>query len=58
MNKTMRVEINTPLYNQVIKCVEHGREWHLEGVAYNITGATRIDCTDYIRVELKQVATK
>ena len=58
MNKTMRIEIGTALYNKLVQCVDKGGKWALEGKLYNVSSASRIDNTDYIRVVLKEVTIK
>ncbi len=58
MKRTMRIRIGTSLYCRLIEAVESGRTWGLEDKIYNIINASRIDGTDYVRVELEQVVIK
>lgn len=58
MTMTMRVAIGSSLYKKMIQCLEHGGVWTLNGKAYNISGARRIECTDFVRVELTEVVIK
>lgn len=53
--RTMRVEINTHLYRAIISSVENEREFALEGKFYSITGAHRIERTNLMRIEMREV---
>ena len=55
LTRTMRVGINTPLYRAIIGNIEKGLDWALEAKVWRITGANRIECTDFVRFEMEEV---
>jgi hypothetical protein len=52
VNATLRVQIGNSLYRKIIHCVESGGYFRLHDQYYTVTGASRLDQTDYVRVEL------
>ena len=55
MKRAMRVKPNTALYESLIACASGSNEWRLEGKLWRIVGASKIDCSDYIRIELEEI---
>jgi len=55
LTRTMRVGINTPLYRAIIDNIEKGLYWALEAKVWRITGANRIEGTDFVRFEMEEV---
>jgi len=55
LTRTMRVGINTPLYRAIIGNIEKGLDWALEAKVWRITGANRIEGTDFVRFEMEEV---
>jgi hypothetical protein len=55
LTRTMRVGINTPLYRAIIGNIEKGLDWALEAKVWRITGANRIEGTDFVRLEMEEV---
>jgi len=55
LTRTMRVGINTPMYRAIIGNIEKGLDWALEAKVWRITGANRIEGTDFVRFEMEEV---
>ena len=55
LTRTMRVEINTALFRAVIASMENKVDWALEAKVWRITGANRIEGTDFVRFEMEEV---
>ena len=55
LTRTMLVGINTPLYRAIIGNIEKGLDWALEAKVWRITGANRIEGTDFARSEMEEV---
>lgn len=54
-SRTMRVEIDTQLYAAVIFAVKNESPFSLDGKLYNITGASRIERTDKMRIVMEEI---
>jgi len=55
LTRTMRVEIDTALFRAVIASMENRVDWALEAKLWRITGANRIEGTDFVRFEMEEV---
>jgi len=55
LTRTMRVEINTALFRAVIASMENKVDWALEAKLWRITGANRIEGTDFVRFKMEEV---
>ena len=55
LTRTMRVEIDTALFRAIIGNIEKGLDWALEAKVWRITGANRIEGTDFVRFEMEEV---